>query len=248
MEVVALICSQKRDHENLENCQANEMHLKEIHWRLRASMENYYPMQLRYRKVELAKYQCSYSNLLIRILFQDSVSLSRSFLSWEDVNSCIWEVGQIFGFEEFIEVLEFCWIDERAGNSDCEIQRASNVSDSTPSLGVGLLKLTLGPCLGRLLKPSSWFCPVDAVSIVHHCPGSLRDQIRLGFWCILCSTFGPHLSWFPIHMFARSSHPAPCLPKAWELDVCAWKFPKSRLWNAGATHEYSHVPREGIAT
>ena len=71
-------------------------------------MENYYPMQLRYRKVELAKYQCSYSNLLIRILFQDSVSLSRSFLSWEDVNSCIWEVGQIFGFEEFIEVLEFC--------------------------------------------------------------------------------------------------------------------------------------------
>lgn len=59
-------------------------------------------------------------------------------------------------------------------------------------------------------------------------------MIWLGFWCILCSTLGPHLSFFPIDMFARNSHPAPCLPKAWELDLRAWKFPKSRLWNAGA--------------
>ena len=38
----------------------------------------------------------------------------------------------------------------------CELQRASNVSDSTPSLRVGVLKLTLGPCLGRFLKPQAF--------------------------------------------------------------------------------------------
>jgi len=62
-------------------------------------MESYYPMQLRYRKVKLAnKYQCNYSNLWIRLPFQDSVSLPRSFLGWEEDNFCMWEVVQIFGF------------------------------------------------------------------------------------------------------------------------------------------------------